>query len=73
MDIVDIRVTFGITLSDGFAKKTDERYDMQGILFSKKIPTDPWNRPQTLNYLFMKEILSYLYLGVLTRGLLKFS
>ena len=34
---------------------------------SKKLPTDPWNRPQTLNYLFMKEILNHIcisgYLG----------
>ena len=26
---------------------------------SKEIPTDPGNIPQTLNHLFMKEILSY--------------
>ena len=31
---------------------------------SKKIPTDPWNIPQTLNHLFMKEILSYWYFRV---------
>ena len=30
---------------------------------SKKTPTDPWNIPQTLNCLFMNEILSYLYFG----------
>ena len=29
----------------------------------QKIPTDPWNIVQTLNYhLFMKDILLYLYL-----------
>ena len=28
---------------------------------SKEIPTDPWNIPQTLNHLCMKEILSYMY------------
>ena len=31
---------------------------------SKKIPTDPWNIPQTLNHLFLKEILSYWYFRV---------
>lgn len=30
---------------------------------SKKIPTDPWNIPQTLKHLFMKE-LSYLDFGI---------
>ena len=34
-------------------------------IYSQKTPTYPWNIPQTLNYLFMKEILSYLYLGYL--------
>ena len=50
----------------------------QSCLFecSKKTPTDPWNIPQTLNYKFMKEILSHLYFevpGVCSRGLLEFS
>ncbi len=43
---------------------------------SKKIATDPWNIPQTLNHLSMKEILPYLYFGVpgvCSRGLLEFS
>ena len=31
---------------------------------SKKNATYPWNIPQTLKHLFMKEILSYLYFGV---------
>ena len=31
---------------------------------SKKTPTYPWNIPQTLNQLCMKEILSYWYFGV---------
>ncbi len=37
---------------------------------------DPWNIPQTLNHLFMKEILSYWYFRVprvCSRGLLEFS
>ena len=40
---------------------------LQGFVFlrSKNIPTDPLGTyPQTLNYLFMKEISSYLYFGV---------
>ena len=43
---------------------------------SKKTPTDPWNIPQILNYLFMKEIPSYLNFGVpgvCSRGLLELS
>ena len=43
---------------------------------SKEVPTDPWNIPQTLDFPFMKEILSYLYFGVpgvCSRGLLEFS
>jgi len=31
---------------------------------SKKLPTYPWNMPQAINYLFMKDILSYFYVGV---------
>ena len=58
-------------------KKNNQTYRL-GIYFqiSNKIPTDPWNIPQTLNYLFMKEILSYLYFGipgVCSRGLLEIS
>jgi len=34
------------------------------INFSQKTPTDSWNIPQTLNYLFRKEFLSYLCFGV---------
>ena len=48
----------------------------QNHAVSKKIPTDPWNIPQTLNHLFMKEILSYWYFRVprvCSRGLLEFS
>ena len=50
-------------------------YNLVGCL-SKKTPTNPWNIPQTLNYLFMKEISSFLYFwvpGVCSRGLLDFS
>ena len=46
--------------------------DMQ---HSKEIPTDAWKIPQTLNHLWMKEILSYMYFGepgVCSRGLLFF-
>ena len=46
------------------------------LYLSKKTPTDPWNIPQSLNYLLMKEILSYLYFGisgVCSRDLLDFS
>jgi len=45
-------------------------------LQSKTTPTDPWNIPQTLKYLFMKEISSNLYFwvpGVWSRGLLDLS
>lgn len=43
---------------------------------SKNSPTYHWNVPQTLSYLFMKEILSCLYLGipgVCSCGLLEIS
>ena len=49
--------------------------EKQGVS-SRKTPTDPWNIPQTLNYLLMMEILSYLYFGipgVCSRDLLDFS
>ena len=55
------------------------RFQGCGSHGSKKTPTDPWNIRQTLNYLsnylFTKEILSYLYFGVpgVPRGLLEFS
>ena len=43
---------------------------------SKKIQTYPWNIPENMNHLFMKEILSCLYFGVAavcSKGLLEFS
>ena len=54
----------------------DPTWNPKANHFSKKTPTDPWNIPQTLNYLLMKEILSYLYFGisgVCSRDLLDFS
>ena len=43
------------------------RFDQQYIivLISKKSPTDPWNIPQTLNYLFMvrKSFHIFIFLG----------
>ena len=39
-------------------------HEFYDTLHSKKTPTDPWNIPEILNYLFMKEILSYLNFGV---------